>query len=132
MIYTSINITMSFYNSQFTNWWKMVFMFYLFSFSFSCLLQVLIAGAVCTTEDVQLQSACTNKFIFVNLEGRVFANDSSEFPRKFFFFSISIFCHQFLLFQLSRSCDMLYSMERSETCLKPIWERMCNSGSQNR
>lgn len=77
-----------------------------------CVLQMLIAGAVCTTEEVQLQSACSNKFIQVKHDGKIFANDSSEYPRKFscaFFHLYFIYClhvrPKLCINELLRECE---------------------------
>jgi hypothetical protein len=49
---------------------------------FSPPLQVLIAEINCFSHNVQLQSACSSKFVRVEKD-RVIANENSEYPRKY-------------------------------------------------
>lgn len=52
------------------------------SFFFLSPIQVLIVEINCFSQNVQLQSACSNKFVRVEKD-RVIANENSEYPRKY-------------------------------------------------
>lgn len=47
------------------------------------LLMVLIVEINCSSLNVQLQSACSNKFVRVDEKDRVIANENSEYPQNF-------------------------------------------------
>lgn len=55
--------------------------FYLFLSFLSLFIQFLIVEITCFSQDVQLQSACSDKFLSIQKD-RIFANQNTDNPRK--------------------------------------------------
>lgn len=47
----------------------------------------MIAGSICSRDQVHLFSRCANKFVRITHDGKVLANDMSSTPRKFNLFT---------------------------------------------
>lgn len=89
------------------------FQFHFISFYFVLRLffQVVIAGSICSRDQVHLFSRCANKFVRITHDGKVLANDMSSTPRKL----NSQFHIQFIIF-LSLTHTILFNTHITFAC----------------